>query len=151
MLKKFLGAVAVMAFAATTASAAYIPGPLPTGVFGGGTVPGNDDVFKDEQKAAGAGSKLAGAVAKCYSKGAKNVSKGNPDGVAACIGTGDPLGKGALDKYAKKINSLPALPDCHDYSVAGDGTLIAALVKGFQAGVYCSSPSGAFVDGAAGL
>jgi hypothetical protein len=149
MLKKFLGAVAIMAFAASAASAAYVPGPLPAGTFGGGTVPNNDDVFKAEQKAAGAGSKLAGAVSKCYSKGAKNVSKGNADGVSACVGTGNPSGKGALDKYAKTIGGLSALPACHDY--AGDGSLIAALVKGFQAGVYCSSPSGAFVDGAAGL
>jgi hypothetical protein len=134
-----------MAFAATTASAGYVPGPLPAGTFGGGTVPANDDVFKDEQKAAGAGSKLASSAAKCYSKGAKNVSKGNPDGVAACLGTGNPAGKGALDKYAKKIGSLSNLPACHDY--AGDGNLIAALVKSFQAGVYCASPSGAFVDG----
>jgi hypothetical protein len=151
MLKKFLGAVAVMALAATTASAGYVPGPLPGGTFGGGTVPANDDVFKAEQKAAGAGSKLAGKIAKCYSKGAKNVSKGSPDGVSACIGTGDPNGKGALDKFAKTIGGLTALPGCHDYGVSGDGNLIAALVKGFQPGVYCSSPSGAFVDGAAGL
>ena len=91
MLKKFLGAVAIMAFAASAASAAYIPGQLPAGTFGGGTVPNNDDVFKAEQKASSAGSKLASATAKCYSKGAKNVSKGNPDGVAACVGTGNTL------------------------------------------------------------
>jgi hypothetical protein len=149
MLKKFLGAVAVVALAATAATAGYTPGPLPTGVFGGGTVPNNDDVFKDEQKASGAGSKLASGVAKCYSKGAKNVSTGKADGVAACVGTGNPAGKGALDKYAKTIGGLSDLPGCHDY--AGDGALIAALVKGFQAGVYCSSPSGAFVDGTAGF
>jgi hypothetical protein len=144
MMKQILGAAVVVAFFATAASAGYVPGPLPTGVFGGGTVPQNDDVFKDEQKAAKAGSKLASDVAKCYSKGAKNVSTGKSDGVSACVGTGNPAGKGALDKYAKSLSKLSDLPGCHDY--AGDGALIAALVKGFQAGVYCSSPSGAFLD-----
>ena len=144
MLKKFLGAAAVMAFAATTAMAAYTPGPLPFGGF----VPQDKNTFKAEQKAAGAGAKLAAAVAKCYSKGAKNVSVDKPDGVAACVGTGNPAGKGALDKYAKALSGL-ALPSCHDYEA--DGDLIAALVAGFQPNVYCASPAGAFVDGTAGL
>ena len=149
MLKKFLGAAAAVAFVASAAGAAYVPGPLPAGTFGGGTVPANADTFKAEQKAAGAGSKLASASAKCYSKGAKNVSLGKLDGVSTCLGTGDPNGKGALDKYAAKIGSLTALPGCHDYQ--SDGSLIAGLVKAFQPATYCASPSGAFVDGSAGL
>jgi hypothetical protein len=148
MLKKFLGAAVAVAFVASAAAAAYTPGPLPAGTFGGGTVPANDDTFKAEQKAAGAGSKLASALAKCYSKGAKNVSTGKADGVQACVGSGNPSGKGALDKYAKTIGGL-ALPACHNY--AGDGAAIHVLVKGFQPAIYCASPSGAFVDGAAGL
>jgi hypothetical protein len=153
MLKKFLGAAAAVAFVASAAAAAYTPGPLPAGTFGGGTVATNPDIFKAEQKAAGAGSKLAAATAKCYSKGAKNVSLAKPDGVAACIGTGNPSGKGALDKYAKTIAGLTDLPACNDYSAnpGGDGDLIINLVKAFQPAVYCASPSGAFVDGSAGL
>jgi hypothetical protein len=148
MLKKFLGAAVAVAFVASAAAAAYTPGPLPAGTFGGGTVPQNADTFKAEQKASGAGSKLASATAKCYSKGAKNVSLGKPDGVAACVGTGNPANKGALDKYQKAIDGL-ALPACHNYD--NDGPAIVALVKGFQPFVYCASPSGAFVDGSAGL
>jgi hypothetical protein len=152
MMKKFLGAAAVVAFAATTALAAYTPGPLPTGpdTFPGGFVPANPDTFKAEQKASKAGSKLASDTAKCYSKGAKNVSKGKPDGVAACVGTGDPNGKGALDKFAKAIGKVAAdLPPCSN--AMANGTAIVGLVRGFQPGTYCASPSGAFVDGAAGL
>jgi hypothetical protein len=148
MLKKFLGAAVAVAFVASAAAAAYTPGPLPAGTFGGGTVPADSDTFKAEQKAAGAGSKLASALAKCYSKGAKNVSLAKADGVSACIGTGNPSGKGALDKYAKTIGGL-TLPACHNY--AADGATIDFLVKGFQPAIYCASPSAAFVDGAAGL
>ena len=142
MLKKFLGAAVAVAFVASAASAAYVAGPLDVPTFGGGTVPADSDVFKAEQKASSAGSKLASAAAKCYSKGAKNASKGNPDGVTACLGT-------ASGKYITTITGLTALPACHNY--AGDGAAIVALVKGFQPFVYCASPSGAFVDGSAGL
>jgi hypothetical protein len=131
-------------------SAAYLPGPLDPGVFSGGTVPVSPLRFKNEQKAAGAEAKLAAAVAKCYVKGAKNLSSGKFDGVANCLGTGNPAGTGALDVYAATIDGL-TLPGCHAYGVPGDGSLIAALVKGFQPGIYCTSPSGAFVDGLGGL
>jgi hypothetical protein len=149
MLKKVLGVALAIALAATCASAAYTPGPLPAGTFGGGTIPQNDDVFKAERKAAAAGAKLARAVAKCYSKGAKSVSKGSPDGVAVCIGIGNPNGKGAADKYAKTIAGLLDLPSCHDY--LSDAALIASNVKVFQPGIYCTSPSSAFLDGTDGF
>lgn len=142
MMKKFLGAAAVVAFAATTAFAAYVPGPLP-GVFNGGTVPANDDTFKAEQKASKAGSKLASDTAKCFSKGAKNVSKGNPDGVAACNAA-------ALTKFNDAIGKVAGdLPACSN--ALSNGPVIQTLVGGFQPSTYCASPSGAFVDGTAGL
>jgi hypothetical protein len=152
MLKTFLSAAVVMAFAATSAMGGYVPGPLPASVFGGGTVPANNEQFKAVQKASKALSKLAAATAKCYSKGAKNVAKGKADGVASCVGTGDPLGDGALDKYARFVSRLDTLPDCYDLGPAiENGILVVGLVKSFQPGIYCSSPSGAFVDGAAGF
>lgn len=140
MLKKFLGAAAVVAFAATTAFAGYVPGPLPA-PFLGGYVAADSNTFKAEQKASAAGSKLASDTAKCYSKGAKNASKGKPDGVVACAAT-------ALSKYNTTIGGL-ALPSCSN--AVANGVTIQALVQGFQAGTYCASPSGAFVDGTAGL
>lgn len=129
-------------------ASAHLPGPLDPGVFGGGTVPLSPQRFRSEQKAAGAEAKLAAMVAKCYEKGAKNVSAGKADDVADCLGTGNPAGSGALDRYASTISGL-SLPSCHDYTA--DGPLIAALAKAFQPVQYCSSPAGAFLDGFPGL
>lgn len=153
MLKKFLITGVALAFATTAFAGAYISGPLDIPTFGGGTVPSDPALFKNELKAAKEASKLTGKLAKCYQKGAQNVSKGKPDKVASCIGTGDPAGKGALDKYAKGITKImskaPGLPGCTNY--LAQGGIIDTLVKSFNPIILCSSPSGAFVDGAAGL
>ena len=152
MMKKFLTTTVALAVAlsATVALAGtYVTGPLPT-EFGGGFIPSNPAILKNVQKASKEGAKLAASVEKCYSKGAANFSKNKPTGVSTCLN--DPA-KGVLPKFTAKINGIaakaPGLPPCHNY--AGDGALIAGLVKGFNPSVYCQSPSGAFVDGSSTL
>ncbi len=146
-MKKFLGtmtAIAVAALIATPAMAGtYAAGPLPS-EFGGGEIPADPDVFKAIGKASKEGSKLSSGAAKCYSKGAKNVSKGSPSGVDTCINN---TKKGVLEKYEAKVSGILAkspLPPCHDF--LADGGLIVGLVKGFNPLIYCQSPSGAFID-----
>jgi hypothetical protein len=148
MMKRLIGTTVAVAFAMSASAAVaatYVTGPLPS-EFGGGFIPPNPAVLKNVQKAAKEGAKLAASVEKCYSKGAANYSKGKATGVQACL---NDLNKGVLIKYAAKIQSInqkaPGLPPCHNY--AGDGIIIASLVKGFNPQVYCQSPSGAFVDG----
>lgn len=152
MMKRILGAVTALAVtaAAGVAIAAYSGGvPLPA-EFGGGQLPASQDDFKAEQAVAGELSKLAAAVAKCNNKGAKNVSNGKPSGVTACVGTFNPANKGATDKYAAKIakiNAKTPIPSCLNASL--QGSIVATLTAGFNPIVYCGSPSGAFLDGAA--
>jgi len=145
-MKKFLGtltAVTVALFATSAMAGTYVSGPLPS-EFGGGRVPTSPDVFKAVGKASKEGAKLAGGAAKCYSKGAKNVSKGSPSGVTACLTDAK---KGVLTKFTAKVTKIStksALPPCHDF--LSDGNLIVSLTKGFNPLVYCQSPSGAFLD-----
>ncbi len=139
MLKRTLSGLAAIAICATSAAAAYTPGPLPSDTFGGGYVPADALVLKDEQKAAKAGALHAVKVTGCYAKGVTNVANGKPDGVAACI-------QKSTEVYDLKLAALLNLPDCHDYSA--DAPVISALVKTFNPGVYCESPSGAFIDSA---
>lgn len=142
-------ALAVALSASAVFAGTYVTGALPT-EFGGGYIPPDPAVLKNIQKASKEGAKLSASVEKCYSKGAANFSKGKATGVQACL---NDLNSGVLIKYAAKIQSInqkaPGLPPCHNY--VGDGVLIAGLVKGFNPSVYCQSPSGAFVDGAANL
>jgi len=148
MKKSIVGITVAFALALSAAAASagtYVTGALPS-EFGGGFIPPDPAVLKNVQKASKEGAKLAASVEKCYSKGAANYSKGKATGVTACL---NDLSKGVLIKYAAKIQNInqkaPGLPPCHNY--AGDGVLIAGLVKGFNGLVYCQSPSGAFVDG----
>jgi hypothetical protein len=136
-----------LATAPSASAATYVTGPLPA-EFGGGFIPPNPSVLKNVQKASKEGAKLAAAVEKCYSKGASNYSKGKATGVDTCL---NDASKGVIPKFEAKIAKIaskaPGLPPCHDF--AADGTLIAGLVKGFNALTYCQSPSGAFIDGTA--
>ena len=148
MLKRFVTTTAAVAFALSASVAlagTYVSGPLPA-EFGGGSIPPNPGILKNVQKASKEGAKLAASVEKCYSKGAANFSKNKATGVNSCLN--DPS-KGVLPKFTAKINGIgakaPGLPPCHDY--AGDGNVIATLVKAFNPSTYCQSPSGAFVDG----
>jgi hypothetical protein len=152
MMRKVLGsftALAITAAASVAFAGTYVPGPLDSGTFGGGFVPANASTFKAEQSVGGELSKLAAALSKCYSKGAKNVSGGKADGVSACIGTFNAAGKGATDKYAGKIAKISGIPSC--LNAIGQGGTVANVVKAFNPIVLCASPSGAFVDGSAGL
>ncbi len=137
MLKRTLSGLAAIAICATSAAAAYTPGPLPESTFGGGYVPPDALVLKDEQKAHTAGAGHAVKAANCYAKGVSNVANGKPDGVATCLSTANAV-------YEGKLAKLLYLPDCHDY--AADDDVINAIVKAFNPGVYCDSPSGAFID-----
>jgi hypothetical protein len=148
MMKKFVSTTVALALALSASVAlagTYVTGALPS-EFGAGFIPPNPAILKNVQKASKEGAKLAASVEKCYSKGAANFSKGKASGVGSCLN--DPA-KGVLPKYTAKINGIaakaPGLPPCHNY--AGDGGLIAGLVKGFNGSTYCQSPSGAFVDG----
>ena len=150
MMKRFVSTTVALALALSASvalSATYVTGPLPS-EFGGGFIPPNPAVLKNVQKASKEGAKLAASVEKCYSKGAANYSKGKATGVSTCLN--DPS-KGVLPKFNAKIAGIaakaPGLPPCHNF--AGDGPLIAGLVKGFNGLTYCQSPSGAFVDGTA--
>ena len=151
MIKKLLSTTVAVAIALSASAAfagTYVTGPLPS-EFGGGFIPSDPAILKNVQKASKEGAKLAASVEKCYSKGAANYSKNKPTGVSTCLN--DPA-KGVLPKYNAKIAGIaakaPGLPPCTN---PNGGTLIAGLVKGFNASVYCQSPSGAFVDGSSTL
>ncbi len=139
-----LALTASLSFAGT-----YVTGPLPS-EFGGGFIPPDAKILKNVQKASKEGAKLAASVEKCYSKGAANFSKGKATNIATCLNDSK---KGVIPKFQAKIAKIaskaPGLPDCHDF--AADAGVIAGLVKGFNALVYCQSPSGAFIDGSATL
>ena len=143
-MKKFLGTMTALAVALSASAAmagVYVTGALPS-EFNGGYIPGDPDVFKASGKASKEGSKLASGAAKCFSKGAKNVSKGSPSGVDTCINNSK---KGVLTKFNAKyasIDSKSPLPPCH----INRGDLIVALVQGFNPLINCQSPSGAFID-----
>jgi len=136
-------AAAIILGASIAIAGTYVSGPLPS-EFSGGFVPPSPDTLKGIDKAAKQGSKLAGKASKCYTKGAKNVSKGKPSGVDECINN---TKKGVLAKYeagiAKVASKFP-LPPCHDF--VADGAVIKNLTKLFNPQIYCQSPSGAFLD-----
>ena len=150
-----LGTAVALAFAACLGltappvanAATYITGALPS-EFGAGFIPPDPKVLKNVQKASKEGAKLAASVEKCYSKGAKNYSKGKATGVDTCLNDSK---KGVLPKHNSKITKIdskaPGLPPCNNNIAAG--ATVAALVKGFNGLTYCQSPSGAFVDGTA--
>ena len=130
-------AAALLALSSGTAFAAtYVSAPLPT-EFGGGVVPADPKVLKNDQKASATIAKLAATVEKCYSKGVGNVSKGAPSGVDACLNT---PAKGALPKFQAAIDKIqskaPGLSACYDFKAAGQN--VANTVKASNATVYCS-------------
>ena len=145
-MKKFLGittGLAVALSASVAMAGVYVSGPLPS-EFSGGFASPNPDVFKAVGKASKEGSKLAGGLAKCFSKGASNFSKGKASGVDTCINNSK---KGVISKFYAKIAktaSKSPLPTCHNFAL--DGNLIRTITKGFNPAVYCQSPSGAFLD-----
>lgn len=132
-----IAAAALLALSSGSAFAAtYVSAPLPT-EFGGGVVPADPKVLKNDQKASATIAKLAATVEKCFSKGVGNVSKGSPSGVDACLNTPD---KGALPKFQAAIDKIqskaPGLSACYDFKAAGQN--VANTVKASNATVYCS-------------
>ncbi len=141
-MKKLIGTMTALAVALSASAAlagVYISGPLPS-EFSGGYIPDNPDLFKSMGKGSKEGSKLSGGVAKCFSKGAKNVSKGKPTGVEECI---NGTKKGVVTKYNAKIAGLTPVSGCSNPS-AGDS--VVSITKSFNGLIYCQSPSGAFLD-----
>ncbi len=146
-MKKLIGTMTalVVALSASVALAGtYVSGPLPS-EFTGGYLPPDPNAYKAIAKSSTEGSKLAGGLSKCYSKGAKNVSKGLPSGVNECISNSK---KGVVTKYLAKqakIASKSPLPPC---GIGGTtaANLLTVLVSSFNGVVYCQSPSGAFLD-----
>ena len=152
-MKKLIGTMAAVAvaFSFSAASAGvYVSGPLPsefsvsglTGPGQSGTLPPDPDVFKAQGKASKEGSKLVAGLSKCYSKGAKNVSKGSPSGVDTCLHDAK---KGVITKYLAKVAGITPLPPCSN-SGAGSVASINPLVQSFNSNLNCQSPSGAFID-----
>lgn len=132
-----IAAAALLALSSGTAFAAtYVSAPLPT-EFGGGVVPADPKVLKNDQKASATIAKLAATVEKCFSKGVGNVAKGAPSGLDACLNTPD---KGALPKFQAAIDKIqskaPGLSACYDFKAAGQN--VANTVKASNATVYCS-------------
>ena len=132
-----IAAAALLALSSGTAFAAtYVSAPLPT-EFGGGVVPADPKVLKNDQKASATIAKLAATVEKCFSKGVGNVSKGAPSGLDACLNMPD---KGALPKFQAAIDKIqskaPGLSACYDFKAAGQN--VANTVKASNATVYCS-------------
>ncbi len=143
-MKNLISTMTALAVAFTASAAlagVYISGPLPS-EFAGGTIPSDPDVFKASGKSSKEGIKLATGMIKCYSKGAKNVSKGKPTGVADCI-TGTK--KGVITKYNSKVAGLSPLPGCSNAGPVA-AAQIQAIVSSFNGLQYCQSPSGAFID-----
>jgi hypothetical protein len=163
MLKRFLSSTVALALVVSASAAfagTYVTGPLPT-EFGGNPnknfhlrphVPSGATgpaILKNIQKASAEGAKLAAAVEKCYSKGASNYSANKATGLSACL---NDTAKGVIPKFQAKVTAIgtkaPGYPPCNAVP-AGQASVIANLVKGFNSTTYCQSPSGAFVDGAA--
>ena len=143
-MKKFIGTMTAFAVALSASAAlagVYVSGPLPS-EFDGGYVPTDPDMMKAMGKSSKEGTKLSGGVSKCFSKGAKNVSKGKPSGVDTCINNSK---KGVLAKYIAKRSGITPLPPCSS-APATAGGIVTALVKAFNPQIYCQSPSGAFLD-----
>ncbi len=141
-MKKLIGTMAAIAVAFSASAAfagVYVTGPLPS-EFTGGSIPTDPDLMKAMGKSSKEGSKLAAGVAKCFSKGAKNVSKGNPSGVDTCIHS---TKKGVLVKYEAKVAGITPDAPC---ALVGAGQTVLAITKTFNANIYCQSPSGAFID-----
>ena len=87
-------------------------------------------------------NELAGGIAKCLSKGAKNVSKGKADGLNTCL---NDTKKGVIPKFNAKVAGITPGADCSLGTSAG--TSVLNIIKGLNSTYYCQSPSGAFVDG----
>lgn len=139
--------LAVALSAGPALAGTYVSGPLPS-EFGGGFVPPSPDILKNLQKASKLTAKFGAAVEKCYSKGAANVSKGKDSGLLECL-LSEP--RGVVARHITKIGAIaakpPGLPPCYDFEVPG--VEIFDAITGLQSLVYCQSPSGAFLDGAA--
>ncbi|MBY0279093.1 hypothetical protein K2Z84_27485 [Candidatus Binatia bacterium] len=132
-----IAAAALLALSSGTAWAAtYVAAPLPP-EFGGGVVPADPKVLKNDQKASATVAKLAATVEKCFAKGVANVSKGAPSGLDTCLNLAD---KGALPKFqaaiAKIDEKAPGLSSCYDFAAAG--IQVANTVKAQNAIVYCA-------------
>ena len=143
-MKKFIGTMTAfaVAFSASAALAGvYVSGPLPS-EFSGGYISPNPDINKSQGKGYKEGSKLAGGIAKCLSKGAKNVSKGKASGLNTCL---NDTKKGVIPKFNAKVAGITPGADCSLGS--SSGPLVLSILKNLNAAFYCQSPSGAFVDG----
>ena len=143
-MKKFIGTMTAFAVALSASAAlagVYVSGPLPS-EFSGGYISPNPDINKSQGKGYKEGSKLAGGIAKCLSKGAKNVSKGKAAGLNTCLNDSK---KGVIPKFNAKVAGITPGADCSLGTAAGGSVL--SIIKGLNSTYYCQSPSGAFVDG----
>lgn len=141
-----LVAVFALLFVLPPASRAgvFVGGPLPSEI--GGFIE-SEGTYDAQRKLHKESLKLAAGIAKCYSKGAKNHTKGKASGVHACLHDAK---RGVLVKYAAKTTALTAETTCFNGGVTGPTELGAAILQFTKSlnsdYLYCVSPSGAFLD-----
>lgn len=117
--------------------------PFPPSFGTVGLVSTNKTIQRGESMVLGNLRAYSGALSRCYRRGVKRLLKGVPDDLSACTGR-------ALTRYAGKAFQLTAqglAPACIDQTARG--TDWENFQLGLNSQVYCASPSGAFVDGAA--
>ncbi|MDG2305678.1 MAG: hypothetical protein P8R42_13750 [Candidatus Binatia bacterium] len=134
---------AVALFATSAQAGTYLGGaPLPAEFGFIGLIPFDAETFDATNKHQKFSSKLAASMAKCFSKGARNVSKGKDSGLDACLN--DPR-KGVVPKYLARVDALAPRPWCMPNG-SSYVQKVLAFTRDINRDYYCESPSGAFLD-----
>lgn len=108
----------------------------------------DQDTYDAQAKVAKEARKLMAGLAKCYSKGVKNITKGRASGLDVCL---HHTKRGVMVKYAAKTAPYAAQTTCWGSPGTPGPTELGAAILGFVKGLnsqylYCVSPSGAFLD-----
>lgn len=137
-----LFAVSLLVCPVLAPAAVFVSGPLPSEFSAGFIL--NKDTYEAQSKVAKEARKLMNGLAKCYSKGVKNVTKGKASGVDACLHHSK---RGVITKYTAKTAPYDATTECLGGDATSMGASIAAFVKNLNFNhLYCVSASGAFID-----
>lgn len=142
MQKLAIAILAALSLSANAALADYHAGPIPPEFGLAGQIPQNPDMYKAVAKHSKDSAKLGADIAKCYSRGVRNVTKGRDSGINSCINHSK---RGVLTKYLARVSNLSPLPWCLP-SNADLAQQVIDFTKTFQVQYYCESPSGAFLD-----
>jgi len=127
---------ALVAGLTLASSMAFAGTPLPFGP--GGFVPPDSTTTKVELGVAKNLGKLSAAISKCHAKGAGNVFKLKPSGVAACDGL-------AVTKYNAGTAKLVGVACVDPTAQTALGGTVAGLVQSFDSTIWCAgtTPLGA--------